>query len=85
MPVTKSAKKALRVAKRKRKVNLAREKKLKQALKLFKNKGMEVWPETQSAIDKLVKKNIIHRNKAGRLKAKILRNLSKILQKGQKP
>ena len=84
MPVIESVKKALRVSQRRQKVNRKAEKSLKQALKLLKEKGMEVWPKTQSSIDKSVKAKIISKQKAGRIKSRLLLRLKKTLQKGQK-
>lgn len=68
MPITKSAKKALRSSERKRVHNLIWEKKLKKALKKAdKDNASEVI----SIIDKTAKQNIITKNKAGRLKSKL--------------
>lgn len=80
MPITQSVKKALRVSQRRQKVNWKAEKSLKQALKLLKEKGMEVWPKTQSAIDKSVKAKILSKQKAARIKSRLLKKL-----KPQKP
>jgi len=75
MPITQSVKKALRVSQRRQKINLKAERSLKQALKLLKEKGMEVWPKTQSSIDKSVKAKIISKQKAGRIKSRLLKRL----------
>ncbi len=77
MPITKSAIKALRQDKRRALVNRPVRSKLKSTVDAAKMK-----PESQSvsfafsAIDKAVKKHIIHRNKAARLKSA----LSKLLK-----
>lgn len=79
MANTSSAKKALRVSARKRKVNLDKinaYKKAKKAVLDLLNKG-EVkeaeakLPEAYKHIDKAAKKNTIHKNKAARLKARL--------------
>lgn len=68
MPITKSAKKSLRVSLRQRAQNLKVEKKLKQALKKADAKNVN---EVISLIDKAAKTNLIHRNKAARLKSRL--------------
>lgn len=71
MPVIQSAKKALRqsktkkIANKKAKVFLAA-----QIEKLKKEKSLKNLSKVFSAIDKMAKKNIIHPNKAGRLKSR---------------
>jgi len=76
MPITKSAKKSLRVSIAKRKDNLKTIDKFKLVLRKAKkttdSKEQEkMLPGVYSAIDKAVKKNIIHKNKAARLKSQI--------------
>ena len=68
MPITKSAKKSLKVSRTKRVHNLLIEKKLKKALKKVDEKNVN---EVISLIDKAAKKNLIHKNKAARLKSRI--------------
>lgn len=68
MPITKSAKKSLRVSLRQRTQNLKVEKKLKQALKKADEKNVN---EVISLIDKAAKTNLIHKNKAARLKSRL--------------
>lgn len=71
MPILKNAKKALRVSKRKQVVNREVKSKLKTNFdKVVKKKQAEDLPAAFSAIDKAVKKNLIHKNKAARLKAR---------------
>lgn len=68
MPITKSAKKALRQTK----TRTVRNQKIKQALKLaLKKANKENLSNTFSTIDKAVKRNIIHKNRAGRLKSRL--------------
>lgn len=70
MPILRSAKKALRVSLRKKAINLKTKEKLKKALKSFKKQPLEKNLRLAfSALDKAVKKKIISRNKAARLKA----------------
>ncbi len=67
MPISSSAKKALRVARAKTLVNRRRKEVLKTALKLV---SAESLPRAFSAIDKAAKWGIIEKNKANRLKAR---------------
>lgn len=85
MPITQSAKKALRQSKKRRVVNvrylahirtltkqlkkLAQENKLKEARTLL--------PKVYQALDKAAKKNVIRKNTASRKKSRIARSLSK--------
>lgn len=74
MPRTKGAKKALRVSKKKQRHNYALRARLKTSLKKFlskKEKTQKDLAETISTIDKSAKANIIHKNKAARLKARL--------------
>lgn len=77
MPILANAKKALRVSLRKTEVNRRLKSQLKTALRLVKKS-----PETDalataySKIDKAVKSNIIHPNKAARLKRQVAREVA---------
>lgn len=72
MPILKNAKKALRASARKATVNRQVKSKVKSTLdKVVKSKAVEDVSGAFSAIDKAVKKNIIHKNKAARLKARV--------------
>jgi len=71
MPNTTSAKKALRQSKIRAERNRTAKLRLKQSLKLV---SQETAAQTVSYVDKAVKQGLIHRNKAGRLKAKIARS-----------
>ena len=83
MPITKSAKKALRQSRRRRELNLARMKKLKSAIKDFKKtlqeKNIEEAKKKLSlvykALDKSAKVNLIKKNKASRLKSRLSHHL----------
>jgi small subunit ribosomal protein S20 len=80
MPVTKTAKRALRGSKRKGEVN----KKIISALEISvriakKTKKASDVQKAVSQTDKAKKKNVIHKNKASRIKS----SLSKLLLKNQ--
>jgi len=69
MPIIKSAKKRVKVAKKATIRNAKTKKSLKTAFKAFKKTGTaKSHKELQSSIDKAAKKNVIHKNKASRLK-----------------
>lgn len=74
MPKTKSAKKALRVARKKRVENLRMKEKFKLIFKQLdraeESKKAELLSKAFSTLDKAVKKRIIHPNKAARLKSR---------------
>lgn len=72
MPVLPNAKKALRASKRKAKVNQRVRSKMKTTMaKLRQSPSEELLAQAYSAIDRAVKKNVIHKNKAARLKSKL--------------
>lgn len=72
MPVTKSAKKALRKEGRRRAVNLKIKKGLKEAIVKFKkNPTSKNLGKAASALDKAAKKKVIHKKTAARLKSKL--------------
>lgn len=81
MPITKSAKKALRVADRKKLVNDQKKKSMKEAIKkvekLVSEKKTEearkVLPQAYKAIDKAAKGKVIEKNTASRKKSKVAR------------
>jgi len=69
MPILKNAKKALRVSKRKTTLNKVAKSKTKTAIdKVKKSPTMELLSGAYSAIDKAAKRNLMHVNKAARLK-----------------
>ena len=71
MPILKNAKKALRASERKRLVNQSVKTKVKTNLdKVLKIKKADDLATAFSAIDKAVKNNLTHKNKAARLKAR---------------
>ncbi len=83
MPITKSAKKALRQNRRKRVFNLRRIKKMRSLIKqiktLIKDKkkeeALKILPETYKAIDKAAKRGVIKKNTAGRKKSRLAKAL----------
>ena len=86
MPITKSAKKALRQSNVKRLFNLRRMKKMKELIKESKklikdnkkDEALKVLPETYKAIDKAAKRGIIKKNTANRRKSRLTKAIDKI-------
>ncbi len=69
MPIIKSAKKRVRVAKKATVRNSKTKRNLKGAFKLFaKSPSAKSHSSAQSALDKAVKKGLVHKNRAARLK-----------------
>jgi len=85
MPITESAKKALRQNKRRRVLNLARAKKFREAIRQYKKaleeKNMEEARKLLSLVyknlDKAVKTGVIKKNKASRLKSRLSKKSAK--------
>ena len=76
MPVTKTAKRALRSSKKKEEVNKALTGRLQIAVRLAKKeKSKKTITQAISLADRIAKKRIIHKNKAARIKS----SLSKLL------
>ena len=78
MPVTKSAKKALRVGARRKAENLVTKGLYKNAIKAVKkavaagsSEVSDLLSKAQSTLDKAAKSKTIHRNKAARLKSRM--------------
>ncbi len=77
MPITKSAKKALRQSKTRRVGNLKRINSYKDAVKKFKklitagefDQAAQVLPSVYQSVDKAAKSGVIKKNKASRLKS----------------
>ena len=77
MPITKTAKRALRSSKRKADINTAIKTKLQIAIRLAeKTKTTENIKKAVSLADRAVKKNVIHKNKSSRIK----KSLSKVVK-----
>jgi len=83
MPITKSAKKALRQTERRRVFNLRRARTLRELVKSFreltnddkKDKAKKLWPNVQQAIDKAAKGGVIKKNTASRKKSRLAKLL----------
>lgn len=74
MPIIKSAKKKLRVDKRRTAVNKVYRKKMQQALKEARiKKTKKTVKLAGQALDMAAKKRVIHKNKAARLKSRLVR------------
>lgn len=80
MPITKGAKKAIRVSSRKRAVNDRRKGAMKDAIKKFqkivksdKNEAAKMLSGVFQAIDKAAKGGVIKKNNASRKKARLSR------------
>lgn len=72
MPILKNAKKALRSSERKAAFNQqVRSKMRTMVAKMRKSPDQDLLSESYSAIDKAVKRNLIHKNKAARLKSQM--------------
>jgi small subunit ribosomal protein S20 len=72
-----------RRSERRRKVNRGRKSRLKIALKSMKaaktkTEAQELLAGTQAVVDKSVRRGIIHRNTAARLKSKLARGVAKL-------
>lgn len=74
MPIIKSAKKRVRIARKATIRNSKTKRSLKTALKLFAKKpSAKLQNSVQSHLDKAVKKGVIHKNKAARKKSQLAR------------
>lgn len=72
MPILKNAKKALRSSTKKAEVNGRIRSMLKtMADKMIKTPSAEVLSQAFSAVDKAVKRKVIHANKAARIKSRM--------------
>lgn len=81
MPAIKSAKKKLRVDKKRESSNKKMEALLQLSIKRAKRKPtLKNMQEAFSIIDKGAKKNIIHKNKASRIKSRLSKLISKKTQ-----
>jgi len=76
MPIIKSAKKKMRQDRKRRSVNLKTLTSLKKALADARKKpSVDSLKKASSIIDQGVKKGIIHKNKASRLKSRLAKKL----------
>ena len=89
MPITKSAKKALRQSKKRRQRNLRRFNAMREIVKKIKKlvnenkkeEALKLLPQAYKAIDKATKNNVIKKNTAARKKSR----LAKLTEKGLPP
>lgn len=78
MPITSSAKKKARRDVRKRMSNLSKKNVLKKTIKTARrNSTPDTLKAAYKAVDKSAKRNLIHKNKAARLKSKLAKQLRK--------
>lgn len=85
MPITTSAKKALRGSKQKRVFNLVKKDQVSKAVKQFKKliiakdvKGAEkMFPQVQKALDKAVKTGLLKANTVSRKKSRLVATLQR--------
>ena len=80
MPITKSAKKAIRGSARKRVFNLRRDRAMKDAIKKFvklaktdQKEAQKMLPAVFKAVDKASKRGVIKKNNAARKKSRLSR------------
>lgn len=77
MPIIRSAKKKMRSDNRKKEYNLRRKSTIKQAIKAVeKEPTKENFSIAQKALDKAAKTNVIHKNKAARLKSRLSKKIA---------
>jgi len=84
MPITTSAKKALRGSKKKRVFNLRRKNEMQSVIKEYKklilakktDEAKKLIPKLQKAIDKAEKRGIIKKNNASRKKSRLLKTIT---------
>lgn len=85
MPITQSAKKALRQDKRRNKINAKRKKRLKTTLKKFEDlvekgeikEAKDFLPQVYKVLDKSAKTGIIKKNTASRKKSRLTKMLER--------
>ncbi len=92
MPVTKSAKKALKVANRRKKENDLIRAKVKSAVKSLRSgagikveETKELLQKAYKELDLAAKKHVIHKNKASRLKSRLAKRVEKTEATPEKP
>lgn len=78
MPISKSAKKALRQTKKRTEINLRIKSQLKRAIKtLEKTPNRKNLVRATSLVDRAAKRGVIHKAKASRLKSQLAKHLPK--------
>ena len=86
MPITKSAKKALRQNKKRNKINTARKRTIKDLVKQAKDlvakgkikEAKELLPQIYKALDKTAKTGTIKKNTASRKKSRMTKLINKV-------
>ena len=86
MPNTKSAAKAMRQSSRRHNINLKTKSKVKTATKQVKkftsdnnvNEALKALRDAMSALDKAVKKGVVHKNTASRKKSRMAKAVAKL-------
>lgn len=86
MPNTSSAKKAMRQSRRRQTINLRTKSKYKSAVKATRaditsgdaKAAAESLKKAMSALDKAVKKNVVHKNTASRRKSRLAKAIAKL-------
>ncbi len=86
MPNTSSAKRAMRQSRRRNTINLRTKSKFKSAVKATRSliangsakESAESLKKAMSAIDKAVKKNVLHKNTASRKKSRLAKAIAKL-------
>ncbi len=86
MPHHKSAKKRMRQNLKRRLHNRYYAKSTRTAIKKLrkthdKEEALAMYPQVASMIDKLVKRHIIHKNKAARLKSRLMQHINELGEK----
>ena len=85
MPVTSSAKKALKQEQRRAKENQRLRDAYKKAIRYFKeNISAKSLATTYTKIDRAAKNHLIHKNKASRLKSQLAKVLNEVGEKAKK-
>jgi len=82
MKKSKSVLKNIRKSVRRRKANLIKKRKMKDAIKKYtraktKKQSEKMYPEVQSIIDKSIQDGLIKKNKASRFKSRLSKHLNK--------
>jgi len=86
MPVTKTAKRALRGSKKKESINKLIMSKLEVAIRQAQNsKTVEKILSAVSLTDRAAKKNVIHKNKAARMKSQLSKLMPQKAKSESKP
>jgi small subunit ribosomal protein S20 len=86
MPITTSAKKALRGSKKKRAFNMRKKDEVSKAIKTFRKLMLEnkvkeaekMFPQVQKVLDKAVKTGLLKKNNASRKKSRLSKMVTKL-------